>query len=340
MLFEYGFSILGKNHAKHGIECQDHHRIIHLSNGSVVGVVADGVGAAKNAAIGSKTAVEAVAEYFPRFFDPSFRSNKYKENALREAFRYALKKIIFESEERNEPLNSFDTTLTAAIFDGYRISYAHSGDGGIFGLRHDGKYVEITCPQKALDGVSLIPLRAGPEYWEVGSCSQNFLSVLLATDGIRNVLCPSILDSKQRKMYLPMLSFYMDPHQINCNHQAAQSKRSDILNFAKMQDEEVYKIFYTRISAIYRSNEPKRANQLINQIKESRMPIILMMNEGDDKTAVAFLVVNKKKRPLPNFHYQEPDWILMSQRYLQLLYPTLYGNERSESNEIIKGQQR
>lgn len=63
MIFEYGFSVVGKSHIKKGTCCQDSHCIRKLENGWIIAAVADGVGSAKNSHIGSKIAAKTVVEF-------------------------------------------------------------------------------------------------------------------------------------------------------------------------------------------------------------------------------------------------------------------------------------
>ena len=65
----YGFSIQGKSHIARNIVCQDSSLAVQLKCGLYMGIVADGVGSARHADIGSKMAVEQLYHYCDSHFE-------------------------------------------------------------------------------------------------------------------------------------------------------------------------------------------------------------------------------------------------------------------------------
>ena len=62
-MISYSFSIQGKSHIDHGAVCQDYSKVIKLSGGWMLGMVADGVGSALLSYVGSKMAVELLGDF-------------------------------------------------------------------------------------------------------------------------------------------------------------------------------------------------------------------------------------------------------------------------------------
>jgi hypothetical protein len=66
---------------------------------------------------------------------------------------------------------------------------------------------------KGPDGESVIPLQAGPDSWRFSVCAERAQSVVVATDGIWDKLCPSVLENYGFKsgMETSIASFFMSP---------------------------------------------------------------------------------------------------------------------------------
>lgn len=204
----YGLTIIGTGKKK-GVPCQDAHIILHLKEGCVLAVVADGVGSSKHSDIAARIAVESVAQYFQKK-----KLGGDINKLMQEAFASALSNIQAYMRENASSEDDYDTTLHAVIYDGFCIHYGHVGDGGVVCLRNDGEYVAVTKPQKGADFISVIPLRAGPEAWEFGYAEGRFASVLLATDGVYDTFFPYLLRGQNPGVYVPMLKFYMDNNEL------------------------------------------------------------------------------------------------------------------------------
>lgn len=208
MIFEYGFSLIGKSHISNEKCCQDAHRIMRMENGWIIAAVADGVGSAANSQIGSRIAVDTVVQFCNECMPYDYNIINIK-SMMRTAYNYAFKCIARVAENENNPIESYDTTLSMVIYDGKRIIYGHSGDGAIIGLTTFGDYVEITKPQKGSDGVTVIPLRGGYTNWEIDTYEEDLAAVMLMTDGMLETLCPYLLrdiDNKINKVYVPSLT--------------------------------------------------------------------------------------------------------------------------------------
>lgn len=286
MLF-YGTSLIGTSHIKKGTVCQDSHKAILLRNGWAIGCVADGVGSAKHSEIASKMAVDIVIDFCNEKIDKHFEFNNCL-TILKDAYELANNSISKYVEENKDNVADYDTTLSVVIFNGEKIAYGHSGDGGIVGLLMDGKYERITHPQKAEDGVCVIPLRAGKESWQFGICDNDYSSVLLATDGVYDTFFPYLLKGQANEVYVPLIQFFMDN------------------NFFKVSKKNVDELL-------------KSKEEFLNSESYSSVT--------DDKTVLVIFNEKKKSEFQDEDYYKEPDWNVLQLEWNKKAYPHLYKND-------------
>ena len=326
MIFHYGFSLQGKHHIKKGKCCQDSHITANLGEGFYLAAVADGVGSAKNAQIGAKIAVESLygfcKEYMPIDDDPESIAAM-----LKTAYNYALMQIYREALKNNEELESYDTTLSAAIYmPNAGIVYGHAGDGAIIGLDVSGKYFSITRPQKGYDGISVIPLRSfGRRSWEFGFYDGELVSVMLLTDGMLDIISPMILsypDYKRTEIYVPLASFFADPTGIAENLEEQEKLKKDIVEFASGNTFNDKSIFYKRLNTVYGGHifYLARAKEIIDSIRINNFPAHLMRMEQDDKSVACIINMFLGKSTFsnnnpPESYYEEPDWNKLQKLY-------------------------
>lgn len=324
MICDYGITLCGKSHIAKDKVCQDNHKIKKLSNGRVIAAVADGVGSAPHSDIGSKIAVDTVVKMCEELMPYDYNEISIK-SMLRTVYNYALKKIIKEAEEAGEPVENYDTTLTAVIYDGKRIIYGHSGDGGIIGLTAYGKYVEITKPQKGEDNISVIPLRAGYTSWEINSYEEDLVSVILVTDGMLDIMTPYLLnlDEDRSKVYVPLISYFADPVGMD-----KKNIKKEIEEFVRAEDYDAEK-FYKRLNEVYKVRT-KDFEKYIEEIKKYNFPLTLMDNVQDDKTIVALVNAEDDITNAGGDYYREPDWNALQEAFNRLAYPHLYKEEVEE----------
>lgn len=333
MIFDYGFSIIGKDHVVKGTCCQDSHCIKKLDNGWYIVAVADGVGSAKNSQIGSRIAVDTVVSVCAEFMPWDYSIIGIK-SMLRTAYNYAFKQIIRESEKSGEPIESYDTTLTLVIYDGHKIIYGHSGDGAIIGLNIFGDYIQITTPQKGEDGVSVIPLRAGYTSWKIDSYDEELASILVMTDGMLHILCPYLLrdnQSKRDRVYVPLASFFGDPHIFD--EEEENSVKNKVLSFLECRDN-FESDYYSIIEKVYKIHLNNESDSIIDGIKEYNYPVQLMNDVDDDKTIVGLINTDIMVDDRESEYYREPDWKELKEAWNRLAYPHLYENKDKENENI------
>lgn len=323
MVFDYGFSLVGKSHLTNGTCCQDNHKIKRLSNGWVIAASADGVGSARNSQIGSKIATETVVSFCDEYMPWDFSVIGIK-SMLRTAYNYAYKSVLREAEKTGEPIESYDTTLDVVIYDGQRIIYGHSGDGAIIGMNTFGQFVMLTTPQKGDDGISVIPLRSGYTQWVIDSYDEDLASVLIMTDGILEKMSPYLLrlaEPPLNSVYTPLASFFGDPIGFDSDGDLI---RESIFAFLKGEDGYDSEQFYTRLYKIYSKRVGDKTNDLIEEIKSGNLPVILMHDVQDDKTLVGLINTDIQVDNNVVEYYREPDWEALQEIWNRKAYPHLY----------------
>ena len=336
MIFDYNFSIQGKSHIKSGTPCQDSSGVRHLPNGSHIAAVADGVGSAKNSQEGSRIALNAALD-FCRDYMPWDKSTISIKSMLRTAYNHAYGEVLKEAAKTGEPVESYDTTLSLAIYGGNRVIFAHSGDGAIIGLNTFGDYVPLTEQKKGPDGVSVIPLRFGYQYWQIESYDEDLAAVLLMTDGMFETLCPYLLKMKKEDIspiYVPLASFFADPSGITQENQ--EEIKKDIKTFLAAEKEYDKEKFYARLSKIYSVHIPEQSAAEIDKIRKKNFPCILMNDEQDDKSMAAIINTDIILDHCPVSHYADPDWKALQEEYNRMAYPSLYADKEEKKPEDSK----
>lgn len=291
-ILHYGTSLIGLSHVKKGSVCQDASKAKKLVNGWVVAAVADGVGSAKHSEIASNLAVDTVVEFCNN------RINKHTifndlQNIILDAYKEAEKNIENYASSHEDSIIEYDTTLSMIIYDGEKIAYGHSGDGGIVGLTMDGEYIKITEPQKAEDNICVIPLRAGEKSWVIGKYTLPLASVLLATDGVYDTFFPYLLKGQEPEIYVPLVRFFMDNNYIRISD-------SNIDDIKKSKIEFLQSPAYDSVT--------------------------------DDKTLLVVFNSKAFPALKEESYYLEPDWDRLQLEWNRKAYPHLY-NQPAEDNK-------
>lgn len=355
----YGFSIQGKSHIERGAICQDYNKYLKLCDGWYLGAVADGVGSAAHSDIGSETAVESLCEYCKKHIKAGMADQEI-EDMIRLAYEYALESVMRYAEDNSDSIEEYDTTLSAALYNGNRVIYGHSGDGGILVRQCDGQIKPITKRQKGADGSSVLPLRAGISAWDFGIVAEKAAAVLLATDGMLDGVFQPVLvnlpsdaislakgDFSNDNAYITVSEFFMNP---NAVYQNSAVSDADALMNRYMQgeldkaDEDVF-LHCIQKSYIKLFGEGD-AQALCQGISKYYYAVWALKNVTDDKSVVCMMNEEAELSPQSMEYYQEPNWKWRQESYTALLYgkplpvipdddPLYYGKRKS--TELRKG---
>ena len=329
----YGFSIQGKSHIDKENVCQDSNKTGRLRAGYYFGAVADGVGSAPHSDIGSKLAVEKLYEYCDKNIKKGMDQMDV-EDVLCAGYEYAMETIQKYADSHDKKIENYDTTLSAVIYNGKKIIYAHAGDGGIIVRQTNGIVKPVTKRQKGADGTSVIPLRAGEHSWEIGTYSGNVAAVLLVTDGMLDgVFQPTLLnlpsstmelargDFSQDNVYIAAAEFFMNPYAVykNPKIKGAESFLHTFLEgnlLPKDQD-----AFLQCMDAAYtKLFNKKTSREICESLKEVYFVVGAVKNVKDDKSVVCLINETIEVVPQDKKYYLEPDWVWLQECYEALLY--------------------
>lgn len=123
---------------------------------------------------------------------------------------HAYKDVLEMLTECGIELRDAQTTLSAIILYGEGAVYGHSGDGVVIGLEADGRYSVICEPIKGDRPNSTYPFTKGWRHWHVGTVDRRLGSVLLATDGVGDVIYPPFL-RPDHEVIAKQAAFFMHP---------------------------------------------------------------------------------------------------------------------------------
>lgn len=290
MLIAYGMSIVGTSHVGKNTPCQDSHRYESLANGWMAVAVADGVGSAKHSEVASKMACDVFIETCKTCVAQETQISDLKD-IIKKAYTAADQQIKEYVYKIDDIITDYDTTLSTVIYDGKHIVYGHSGDGGILALTTSGDYIKVTQPQKADDGICVVPLRAGEAHWEFGECEIEVASVLLATDGVYDNFMPYLLRGQPVELYVPLIRWFMD---------------NNVIGITAENRDQV---------------EESRKNFLCG---DSCRAIT------DDKTIVVAFNAEVIPALKDDSYYAEPDWAKLQELWNRKAYPHLYKDKTAE----------
>lgn len=331
-MITYGFSVQGKSHIKKGIVCQDAYSIQRLKNDCYLLAAADGVGSAEYSDIGSKLAVEKLAEYCHKYIEKGISQEK-QLHILECGYEYAMQSIQNYAENNRGNIASYDTTLSAAIYDGKRVVFGHAGDGGIIAKTVNGSYQMITERQKGADSISVRPLRAGKQSWSFGVFQEETVAVLIATDGILDgVMAPWLLNlpkvddptqnSKKNRIYVSAAEFFMNEDCVLENNGIENPEQ--FMNYfllGEFEEEDKKRFTDCLLMGYQKLLGKKRAQEIVQTVGKNYIPIYLLQEITDDKTVVCAINARRKGDAMPSEYYHEPDWRSLNELYHEIFYP-------------------
>ncbi|MDR2571690.1 MAG: protein phosphatase 2C domain-containing protein [Oscillospiraceae bacterium] len=237
MIFSYGVSLPGTYHIKNDIVCQDSHAIAEINKNSAIVAVADGLGSAQYSDVGSKIAVSVAVEYCKQHI----HSAKTEENILRiinTSFHIAQRAIEAEANEKDRPVELYDTTLSLAILVKDVLFYGHSGDSGIIALTTEGKYEQVTTQQRDEQGC-VYPLFF-TEFWVFARFSKKVSAIILATDGMLETFFPIYIKNECDNIHVSLAQYFMDIDKLQIKKLGKEAVRSKIEDYLQnIPDEQV-----------------------------------------------------------------------------------------------------
>ncbi|MGI6695807.1 MAG: PP2C family serine/threonine-protein phosphatase [Christensenellales bacterium] len=311
--------IRGKSHEILNMPLQDACAVRSLPNGWVIAAVADGVGSEPRADEGAIIAAHAAVDFCADFFGYSLDDNSIFD-LLQSAYQHATGEIHHKAACEGANVHEFSTTLHTAIFTGRTVYFGHAGDGGLIALCHNGNYTPLTQPQKGDDGEAVIPLLAGPQYWQFGRSDEPVFSVLLCTDGVFDKICSTILRKYADGIDMTLAGFFLSPYSFNwakTSDEAVLAIMNKAFRDAKPND------FYPHIvKMIAQDGDEKIAQQFVlDHIIQRNRPLRMLQDIRDDISAVVLTQKGVFPDTVPIEKYTPPDWDKINAQIYAELYP-------------------
>ena len=321
----HDLSIRGFSHELGNMPMQDSFAALELDNGWVVLAVADGVGSKPYSDIGAQKAVEAVVNHISHFWG-FYIDDESIEIMLYAAYQSACAEIFEQALKDKASIHEYSTTLHTVIFSDGLLYIMHAGDGGVAIITEDGEYKKITTPMKDTDGEAVIPLQAGPEKWQFYVTHERAQSVIVATDGVWDKLCPHILDSYGYKSGIEksIATFFMSPWARDWEREDLSTIREKEMCVMRGNMQDAVPEFYkTLVQGIAQGEEISEAQQLVKEkIAPGNIPLKLLRGIQDDITILTLIRFNPYPQKTEVSHFSPPDWTAINQ----------WANERLHTN--------
>lgn len=307
----YGLSLQGLAHATEGRPCQDAHLCRLAAGGRAVVGIADGVGSAAKSELGSQEAVERAVGFIADHLPPDADARVCCSLMLA-AMVVANDGVHELARAAGDEPELYHTTLTLALFDDQCCYVGHSGDGGALGITAAGDVVELTVEQRGEDGVSVIPLAAGPGSWQVARYSGPLQAVVLATDGLLAQLKPYLLRDAGRSsvVYEPLALYLADPAG-GCDE--ARRAADDLLAQEDASREGVAR----RLARIAQSHGLESGDAL-GEVAET--VISLAERILDDVTVAVAMIADGEPQAAREDLLNEPDWAALQEEFDRRFY--------------------
>ena len=332
MIF-YGYSVQGKSHKQKNVVCQDYHYVDQLQSGYYMGVIADGVGSAAHADIGSQYAVETLFKYCNQTILPDMSVDEICRT-LETGYQRALTAINRYAMNLGVETAVYDTTLSAVIYDGSCIIFGHAGDGGIVIAHQDGRMELVTDRQKGNDGISVRPLRAGISSWEFGYIENDIVAVMLVTDGLLDgVIQPALIKLPdkpeeysndvlaKRCVYITAAQFFMNPYAVYLNpdiQDPYQYMQYFLDGMLTQRDQDTFlDCMYAAYTKLFDENI---AQEICTGVGMYQYTCWAFNHVMDDKTVVCIMNEAANVYPDSVSYFYEPDWKMRQSCYERILY--------------------
>ena len=194
----FSLSLQGASHLERNpqVPCQDCHDLRWLDGQQLlIAAIADGVGSCELSHWGAHKAVSSALDSLQQDLQTFAQGKVLKLNAQNGDFRQQMKQIMYNAfaraqsaveemaDQGQQPVFSFQSTLTLAIYDGDCLFHGHVGDDGIVAQLPDGTVEMATRRVKGEEANSVFPLQSGEQFWQFGVVP-HVVGFLMATDGV------------------------------------------------------------------------------------------------------------------------------------------------------------
>ncbi|EAY27866.1 PP2C family serine/threonine-protein phosphatase [Microscilla marina] len=213
-----GDSVMGLNHVKNNIPCQDSHLYEEMENGWGIAIVADGAGSADYSHQGSQFVVKEGMSLFKKIVTENkwTTSKKLPEQAkwhklAKTNLKQLRNMLAKEAEQTKKELGQLASTIMVAIFSPLGILCTHIGDGRGGYSNSEGEWKPLFTPWKGEYANETIFLTSDiwadkevDKFVESKVINEKPFAFTLMSDGLEmhSFEC-SVWDEKEEKYYDP-----------------------------------------------------------------------------------------------------------------------------------------
>jgi hypothetical protein len=185
-----GASVQGTGHIKTCLPCQDSHAYKLVGDSIILAAVADGLGSAEQAQVGSKLAASHALSFVEQELSKDIPSDEEAWIKLvSNGFTYGRAKLEEEAQANQVALREYGTTLILAVLTSDWLVTGQIGDGVIVAALDEGGLALATVPQNEEYINVTFPLTM-PDMEKTAqftACLGKVKALALMSDGIQHV---------------------------------------------------------------------------------------------------------------------------------------------------------
>lgn len=210
-----GASTLGTRHRKTGTPCQDAHGYRVLPQ-ALVAAVADGLGSAVQAQVGSALAVETaltgLAQALPNSAAHPIDAAGW-ETLLAKTFAAARQALVNQAEAQAHPLSDLATTLMVVVWTAEWLAVGQLGDGAVVVYGQDDTMTTAIPPQRGEFVNETFPLTQANALDWVKFCTrpEPLRAVAVLTDGLHQIAMTAATGEPYPPFFRPFFDALAEP---------------------------------------------------------------------------------------------------------------------------------